>query len=39
MNPNVKPDELPRESIDLRAFVLYANLEKYPPTRNARFEA
>jgi hypothetical protein len=38
-NPSVKYGEVPRESIDLRAFVLYADLPEYPPTHNARFEA
>ncbi|PMD20216.1 hypothetical protein NA56DRAFT_671594 [Hyaloscypha hepaticicola] len=30
-NPKVAPDELPRESIDCRAFVFYIDLPEYPP--------
>jgi hypothetical protein len=30
-NPKVTPDELPRESIDCRAFVFYIDLPEYPP--------
>ena len=30
-NPKVAPNELPRESIDCRAFVFYIDLPKYPP--------
>ncbi|KAI9733661.1 MAG: hypothetical protein M1834_003263 [Cirrosporium novae-zelandiae] len=30
-NPQVRKHELPRESIDCRAFVLYADLDEYPP--------
>ncbi|KAH7380833.1 hypothetical protein BKA64DRAFT_697825 [Cadophora sp. MPI-SDFR-AT-0126] len=30
-NPKVTPDELPRESIDCRAFVFYVDLPEYPP--------
>ena len=30
-NPKVSPDELPRESIDCRAFVFFADLPEYPP--------
>jgi hypothetical protein len=30
-NPRAARDELPRESIDCRAFVFYADLPEYPP--------
>ncbi|PVH83071.1 hypothetical protein DL98DRAFT_558939 [Cadophora sp. DSE1049] len=30
-NPKVTPEELPRESIDCRAFVFYIDLPEYPP--------
>jgi len=30
-NPKVASDELPRESIDCRAFVFYIDLPEYPP--------
>ncbi|CZT10390.1 uncharacterized protein RAG0_14881 [Rhynchosporium agropyri] len=38
-NSKVAPDELPRESIDCRAFVFYTSLPDYPPVVEDIFQA